>query len=115
MKKYNRALALLLTAVLFSTAGLTGCGKKETDPNATEVMKLNIALSPSPAPEPEAPLPEAVTTKGTVTMVNEYLDEKLKKEAKLAEAKANGESLDDEAEDAESEGSESEGSEEQND
>ncbi len=65
--------------VLLLAAGLclAGCGgKKETDPEAEQVLKLTITPMATPTPEPSQINPDAVTTSGGLTMVNSYLEDK---------------------------------------
>lgn len=75
MKKSSRKLLCLL--LLLSVCSLLygcGCGKKkETDPEAQQVLKISIAPEADPTPDPVEVNPEAVVTNGNVTMVNEYL------------------------------------------
>lgn len=73
-KKYMRLPALsvcLLAAALF-VAGC-GCGKKNTDPETQEVLKISITPEPSPTAAPETVNSDAVVTNGGITMVNSYL------------------------------------------
>lgn len=89
MKKSRFSLCLFLAVTMLVLTGTTGCGKKEVDPNGSEIMKLQFTPEPTPTPVPEDASPEAVTSKGSVTMVNEYLDKKIKEEKKAsAEAAA---------------------------
>lgn len=81
MKRYSKILCLLLVLTM---PWMSGCGKKDTDPGANEVMKLQLTPEPTPTPEPQAADPKAVTSKGSVTMINEYLDQKIKEEARAA-------------------------------
>ena len=58
-----------------------GCGeKKEKDPTREEIIKISITPMPSPTPAPAERAPEAVVTEGNLTMVNEFLAEKLESE-----------------------------------
>lgn len=86
MKQMPKVLCLFLTAVLIAMIGMSGCGKKETDPNATEVMKISLTPEPTPTPEPSDVSDKAVTRNGSVTMVNEYLNQKIAEEKAAAEA-----------------------------
>ena len=65
--------------VLLLAAGLclAGCGgKKETDPEAEQVLKLTITPMATPTPEPSQINPDAVASSGGLTMVNSYLADK---------------------------------------
>ena len=60
---------------------VSGCGeKKEKDPTREEIIKISITPMPSPTPAPAERAPEAVVTEGNLTMVNEFLAEKLESE-----------------------------------
>lgn len=88
MKHTERKRHLFLILSILAAVSLTGCGKKEKDPNASEVMKLQLTPEATPTPVPEDADPKAVSSKGSVKMVNEYLDQKLKEEVRAAEEEA---------------------------
>lgn len=71
-KSLKRASLLLLTIMLLSF--LSGCEKKELDPNETEVMKLYLTPVPTPTEAPKVNNPAAVITQGAITYVNEYIN-----------------------------------------
>lgn len=62
-------------AGLLACALLTGCGDKETDPAAEQVLEITITPAATPTPAPEELNPAAVTEKDGITMVNGYLEQ----------------------------------------
>lgn len=68
---------LFLTAGLLAISGalLTGCGSKKKTDAADSVIKISTAPEPTVTPDPKTVDPDAVTTNGNLTMVNEYLAE----------------------------------------
>lgn len=54
---------------------LTGCGSKKKNAEDESVIKISTAPEPTATPAPEEIDPDAVTTNGDLTMVNEYLAE----------------------------------------
>ncbi len=69
---------VLLTACLLGTGlMLGGCGSEKLEKEATEVIELSITPKPTPTPEPVEDHPEAVAEKNGVTMINQYLMDKV--------------------------------------
>lgn len=68
---------LFLAAGLLAMSGilLTGCGSKKKNAEDESVIKISTAPEPTATPAPEEIDPDAVTTNGDLTMVNEYLAE----------------------------------------
>ena len=68
---------LFLTAGLLAMAGslLAGCGSKKKNAEDESVIKISTAPEPTVTPDPKTVDPDAVTTNGDLTMVNEYLAE----------------------------------------
>lgn len=68
---------LFLAAGLLAMTGvlLTGCGSKKKNAEDESVIKISTAPEPTATPAPEEIDPDAVTTNGNLTMVNEYLAE----------------------------------------
>lgn len=54
---------------------LTGCGSKKKNAEDESVIKISMAPEPTATPDPKTVDPDAVTTNGNLTMVNEYLAE----------------------------------------
>ena len=68
---------LFLAAGLLAMTGilLTGCGSKKKNAEDESVIKISMAPEPTATPDPKTVDPDAVTTHGNLTMVNEYLAE----------------------------------------
>ena len=68
---------LFLAAGLLAMTGilLTGCGSKKKNAEDESVIKISMAPEPTATPDPKTVDPDAVTTNGNLTMVNEYLAE----------------------------------------
>ena len=68
---------LFMAAGLLAISGalLTGCGSKKKTDAADSVIKISTAPEPTVTPDPKTVDPDAVTTNGNLTMVNEYLAE----------------------------------------
>ena len=66
---------LFLAAGLLAMSGvlLTGCGSKKKNAEDESVIKISTAPEPTATPALEEINPDAVTTNGNLTMVNEYL------------------------------------------
>ena len=54
---------------------LTGCGSRKKTDAVDSVIKISTAPEPTATPDPKTVDPDAVTTNGNLTMVNEYLAE----------------------------------------
>lgn len=54
---------------------LTGCGSKKKNAEEESVIKISTAPEPTATPDPKTVDPDAVTSNGNLTMVNEYLAE----------------------------------------
>lgn len=72
-KSTVRWTAILLLFVL--SAAASGCDKKEKDPTETSVLKISLTPEATPTEAPEFTDPKAVITNGSITMVNEYLND----------------------------------------
>ena len=75
MKKNIKKLFLAAGLLAISGALLTGCGSKKKTDAADSVIKISTAPEPTVTPDPKTVDPDAVTTNGNLTMVNEYLAE----------------------------------------
>ena len=75
MEKNIKRLFLAAGLLAISGALLTGCGSKKKTDAADSVIKISTAPEPTVTPEPKTVDPDAVTTNGNLTMVNEYLAE----------------------------------------
>mgnify|MGYP002728050745 FL=1 len=66
---------LFLAAGLLAMTGalLTGCGSKKKNAEEESVIKISTAPEPTATPDPKTVDPDAVTSNGNLTMVNEYL------------------------------------------
>ena len=65
-------------AVLLACAVVSGCGcgkAKKPDEKSQGVMEITITPAATPTPDPGQMNPAAVSTNGTLTMVNGYLAE----------------------------------------
>ena len=70
MKKNIKKLFLAAGLLAITGALLTGCGSKKES-----VIKISTAPEPTATPDPKTVDPDAVTSNGNLTMVNEYLAE----------------------------------------
>ena len=75
MKKNANKLFLAAGLLVVSAVLLTGCGSKKKTDAADSVIKISTAPEPTATPDPEKVDPDAVTSNGNLTMVNEYLAE----------------------------------------
>lgn len=75
MEKNIKRLFLAAGFLAISGALLTGCGSKKKTDAADSVIKISTAPEPTVTPDPKTVDPDAVTTNGNLTMVNEYLAE----------------------------------------
>ena len=75
MEKNIKRLFLAAGLLAISGALLTGCGSKKKTDAADSVIKISTAPEPTVTPDPKTVDPDAVTTNGNLTMVNEYLAE----------------------------------------
>lgn len=75
MKKNANKLFLAAGLLAVSAVLLTGCGSKKKTDAADSVIKISTAPEPTATPDPEKVDPDAVTSNGNLTMVNEYLAE----------------------------------------
>ena len=75
MKKNENKLFLAAGLLAMSAVLLTGCGSKKKTDAADSVIKISTAPEPTATPDPEKVDPDAVTSNGNLTMVNEYLAE----------------------------------------
>ena len=75
MEKNIKRLFLAAGLLAISGALLTGCGSKKKTDAADRVIKISTAPEPTVTPDPKTVDPDAVTTNGNLTMVNEYLAE----------------------------------------
>ena len=75
MEKNIKKLFLAAGLLAISGALLTGCGSKKKTDAADSVIKISTAPEPTVTPDPKTVDPDAVTTNGNLTMVNEYLAE----------------------------------------
>lgn len=75
MEKNIKRLFLAAGLLTMSGALLTGCGSKKKTDAADSVIKISTAPEPTVTPDPKTVDPDAVTTNGNLTMVNEYLAE----------------------------------------
>ena len=75
MEKNIKRLFLAAGLLAISGALLTGCGSKKKIDAADSVIKISTAPEPTVTPDPKTVDPDAVTTNGNLTMVNEYLAE----------------------------------------
>jgi len=68
---------MFLVAGLLAITGalLTGCGSKKKNAEEESVIKISTAPEPTATPDPKTVDPDAVTSNGNLTMVNEYLAE----------------------------------------
>ena len=68
---------LFLTAGLLTMTGvlLTGCGSKKKNAEDESVIKISTVPEPTVTVAPQEIDPSAVTTNGSLKMVNEYLAE----------------------------------------
>ena len=75
MEKNIKRLFLAAGLLAISGALLTGCGSKKKTDAADSVIKISTAPEPTVTADPKTVDPDAVTTNGNMTMVNEYLAE----------------------------------------
>ena len=75
MEKNIKRLFLAAGLLAISGALLTGCGSKKKTDAADSVIKISTAPELTVTPDPKTVDPDAVTTNGNLTMVNEYLAE----------------------------------------
>ena len=75
MKKEIKRLLLAAGALAMATSLLTGCGSKKKNAEDAGVIKISTAPEPTVTPDPKTVDPDAVTSNGNLTMVNEYLAE----------------------------------------
>ena len=75
MKKNIKKLFLAAGLLAMTGALLTGCGSKKKNAEAESVIKISTAPEPTATPDPKTVDPDAVTSNGNLTMVNEYLAE----------------------------------------
>lgn len=73
MGKNIKKLFLAAGLLVMSGVLLTGCGSKKKNAEDESVIKISTAPEPTATPAPEEIDPDAVTTNGDLTMVNEYL------------------------------------------
>ena len=74
MKKNIKKLFLAAGLLAITGALLTGCGSKKKNAEEESVIKISTAPEPTATPDPKTVDPDAVTSNGNLTMVNEYLD-----------------------------------------
>ena len=75
MKKNANKLFLVAGLLAMSAVLLTGCGSRKKTDAVDSVIKISTAPEPTATPDPKTVDPDAVTTNGNLTMVNEYLAE----------------------------------------
>ena len=75
MKKNANKLFLVAGLLAMSAVLLTGCGSRKKTDAADSVIKISTAPEPTATPDPKTVDPDAVTSNGNLTMVNEYLAE----------------------------------------
>lgn len=75
MKKNIKKLFLAAGLLTMTGALLTGCGSKKKNAEEESVIKISTAPEPTATPDPKTVDPDAVTSNGNLTMVNEYLAE----------------------------------------
>ena len=75
MKKNANKLFLVAGLLAMSAILLTGCGSRKKTDAADSVIKISTAPEPTATPDPTTVDPDAVTSNGNLTMVNEYLAE----------------------------------------
>ncbi len=75
MKKNIKKLFLAVGLLAMTGALLTGCGSKKKNAEAESVIRISTAPEPTATPDPKTVDPDAVTSNGNLTMVNEYLAE----------------------------------------
>ena len=75
MKKNANKLFLVAGLLAMSAILLTGCGSRKKTDAADSVIKISTAPEPTATPDPKTVDPDAVTSNGNLTMVNEYLAE----------------------------------------
>lgn len=75
MKKNVNKLFLVAGLMAMSAVLLTGCGSRKKTDAADSVIKISTAPEPTATPDPKTVDPDAVTSNGNLTMVNEYLAE----------------------------------------
>ena len=75
MKKNIKKLFLAAGLLAMTGALLTGCGSKKKNAEEESVIKISTAPEPTATPDPKTVDPDAVTSNGNLTMVNEYLAE----------------------------------------
>ena len=75
MKKNIKKLFLAAGLLAMTGALLTGCGSKKKNAEEESVIKISAAPEPTATPDPKTVDPDAVTSNGNLTMVNEYLAE----------------------------------------
>lgn len=75
MKKNIKRLFLAAGLLAMTGVLLTGCGSKKKNAEAESVIKISTAPEPTATPDPKNVDPDAVTSNGDLTMVNEYLAE----------------------------------------
>ena len=73
MKKNIKKLFLVAGLLAITGALLTGCGSKKKNAEEESVIKISTAPEPTATPDPKTVDPDAVTSNGNLTMVNEYL------------------------------------------
>ena len=73
MKKNIKKLFLAAGLLAITGALLTGCGSKKKNAEEESVIKISTAPEPTATPDPKTVDPDAVTSNGNLTMVNEYL------------------------------------------
>ena len=75
LKKNIKKLFLAAGLLAITGALLTGCGSKKKNAEEESVIKISTAPEPTATPDPKTVDPDAVTSNGNLTMVNEYLAE----------------------------------------
>ena len=75
MKENANKLFLVAGFLAMSAVLLTGCGSRKKTDAVDSVIKISTAPEPTATPDPKTVDPDAVTTNGNLTMVNEYLAE----------------------------------------
>lgn len=75
MKKNANKLFLVAGLLAMLAILLTGCGSRKKTDAADSVIKISTAPEPTATPDPKTVDPDAVTSNGNLTMVNEYLAE----------------------------------------
>lgn len=75
MRKEIKKLFLAAGVLAMATSLLAGCGSKKKNAEDAGVIKISAAPEPTVTPDPKTVDPDAVTSNGNLTMVNEYLAE----------------------------------------